>query len=56
MQNQTRYCCEMCGNVPANPELTTFEKDEEIDPNPWDGRVDLTSLTFGVDYIITQYP
>jgi len=56
-QARTRFCCEMCGHIPAGMEMTDFWKDEEADPEfPWDNRIDLSGLKFNEDYIITEYP
>jgi hypothetical protein len=56
-QERTRFCCEMCGHIPMGMEPTPFYKDEEADPEfPWNSRIDLTSLKFGEDYTIIEYP
>lgn len=37
-------------------EQTWFYKDEEIDPNSFSPRVDISGLKFNEDYTITEYP
>jgi hypothetical protein len=46
----------MCGHVPTGMEPASFFKDDEDDPEKWDSRIDLTSLKFGEDYTIIEYP
>ena len=55
-QMQTRFCCDMCGHVPTGMEPASFFKDDEDDPELWNSRIDLTSLKFGEDYTIIEYP
>jgi hypothetical protein len=55
-QQRTRYCCEVCGNVPTAMEPTQLWKDEEFDPDLWSERTDLKPLVFGEDYTIIEYP
>jgi len=55
-QAKTRYCCEICGHVPNGKEMTDFLKGEEAEPELWDQRIDLSGLTYRVDYDIIEYP
>jgi hypothetical protein len=56
MQQRTRFCCEGCGHVPTTPEMTYFAEGEEHDPEFPFHKIDLSTLQYNVDYIITEYP
>ena len=51
-----RTRCECCGpeRQPAEPML--FSEGEEHDPNDYNAEIDLSGLTYRVDYDIVQYP
>ena len=48
--------CSCCGpeRQPAEPML--FSEGEEVDPHVYNAEIDLTGLTYRVDYDIVQYP
>lgn len=56
-QMHWRFCCEICGHIPCGMEPTTFFKDEVVDdPDIGDTKVDLSGLTFRIDYDIVSFP
>ena len=55
-QKQNRYCCDICGHVPNGTRLTTFFVGEEVDPESSSEKIDLSSLTYRVDYDIIVFP
>jgi hypothetical protein len=55
-QEQTRFCCEGCGNVPSSARVEEFLKDDEADPEQIFHKIDLSELQYKVDYEILEYP
>jgi hypothetical protein len=55
-QKYTKTFCECCGPQPMPPEKTFFYEGQEEDPDVWDHEIDLTGLTYRVNYDIIQYP
>ena len=53
---QMRYtwCCEICGHVPTGMEPNYFMAGEEVDPVGEE--IDLSPLTYRIDYDIIEYP
>lgn len=52
----TRTFCECCGPERQPAEKTFFYAGQELDPNEINAEVDLTGLTYRVDYDIIAYP
>jgi len=55
-QQWTKALCECCGPVQMGYESTYFYEGQEEDPNVFDYVIDLSGLTYRVDYDIIEYP
>jgi len=51
-----RYCCEICGHIPDGTEPTELFPGEEFDLDVEAEKIDLSGLTYRVDYDIIEYP
>jgi len=51
-----RTFCECCGPERQLPEPTFFGEGQEEDPEVYNHEIDLSGLTYRVDYDIIQYP
>ena len=52
----TREYCPCCGPERQPAEPTFFPEGTELDPNEYNAEVDLSGLTYRVDYDIIAYP
>lgn len=55
-QAYTRTFCDCCGPERQAPVATFFYAGQEEDPNVINYEIDLSGLTYRVDYDIIQYP
>ena len=55
-QKFTETRCECCGPQPMGCEDTFFYAGQEEDPEVFWHEIDLSGLTYKVDYEITEYP
>lgn len=55
-QNYTQTRCECCGPEPMGPRMEFFYAGQEEDPNVLWNEIDLSGLTYRVDYDIIAYP